>query len=338
MKKSETIEAEIINDEFKAPILKDIKYPVNKQDIDALLKEYAVIPDIDPDADSVLVAGQFAFVLSGHKQFVKARTTIEKIRKELKAPAIEYGKKVDDIAKEFQAKINIVEDKLLIQRKRVEDNEAKKQREAEELEESRINEIKRVINAYKNAPMECIGKSSSVIREVIDLIQSPSVEVLEEFYDEAFTIYANSQTQMRQMYDNQLLVENAQQIQAEKEAEAKRLQDAEDAKLQAEKDALAKQMADFQKQKDDFARMQREQQEAIDRQNAEREADELMKLQEAERKAKSINEKVKLNEHKAETHNKINEFDTEEGFNNDAFIDAVIDGKIPNIKWSPDGN
>ena len=219
MEKSETIEAEIINDEFKAPILKDIKYPVNKQDIDALLKEYSVIPDIDPDADSDLVAEQFAFVLSGHKQFVKARTTIEKIRKELKAPTIEYGKKVDNIAKEFQAKINSVEDKLLIQRKRVEDNEAKKQHEAEELEEARINEIKRVINTYKNAPMECIGKSSSVIMDVIDLLQTPSVEVLDEFYDEAFIIYANSQIQMKQMYDNQLLVENAQQIQVEKEAE-----------------------------------------------------------------------------------------------------------------------
>ena len=101
METQNTIEAEIVEDR-KEIVLVEIKYPVNTTDLESLLKEYTVIPDINPDADEDLVGEQYQFVLKGHKAFVKARTGIEKTRKQLKQPALDYGKTVDNIAKEFQ--------------------------------------------------------------------------------------------------------------------------------------------------------------------------------------------------------------------------------------------
>jgi len=140
------IEAEIIED--TQIVLSEIKYPINTADLEALLKEYSDIPVINPDADEELVGKQYQFVLKGHKAFVKTRTSIEKTRKTLKQPALDYGKSVDGIAKEFQSMIITTEHKLQTQRKLVEDNEARKQADAEAKEEARTDLIKLKLNAY----------------------------------------------------------------------------------------------------------------------------------------------------------------------------------------------
>jgi len=290
-----TVEVEIV-EENKEVVLSEIKYPVSQVDLNNLLLDYKDIPDINPDADDVIVSEQYQFVLKGHKAFVKARTGIEKTRKQLKQPALDYGKRVDGIAKEFQSLIKSTEDKLFLQRKTVEDNEARKQREAEEAEDARVNNINSAINSLKQLPMECINKSSEAISDVLKSIEAPNKEFYSEFYDEALEVFGASSSQVRQMLENQYLVENAEKIQAEKDAEAKRIQDEEDAKHRAEKDALAKQQAEFQKQKDDFERQQREQQEIINRQKAEIEADELAKQQEAERVEKEAIRKKQFEE------------------------------------------
>lgn len=327
--KDNTVEAEIVED--SQIVLSEIKYPVSTTDLKALLEEYKEIPEIDPDADEEIVGKEYQFVLAGHKAFVKARTGIEKTRKQLKQPALDYGKKVDEIAKEFQAIISGTESKLQIQRKKVEDNEARKQREAEEKEEARVDAIRTKIKDYENIPLRCISLSSDNIKSVIENdILYPTTENFEEFLDEAFQKHSVCMTQLNEMVSNKILVENAEKIQAERDAEAKRLQDEKDEAMRLEREAFEQQQREFQKQKDDFERQQREQQEALDRQEAERVANELQAKQEAERQQREQQGKELMAKSKHETYEDLQDY---VGADTETLIDAIMDGKIRHIKW-----
>jgi len=332
---NETIDAEIVDDELKAPVLQDIKYPVKASDLEILMSEYKDIPNIDLDANDEKIGEQYQFVLAGHKKFVKARNQIEKVRKTLKAPALEYGKKVDAIAKEFQAKIKPIEDKLAIERRKVEENEARKQREAEEAEEKRIDEINRRLTWMERLPLEMMSKSSLEIREFLGGFDTPEEKTFEEFYDKALILHSQIQTQLSKMADDKELVENAQKLQAEKEAEAQRLKEEEDKKLQAQKDELAQQQAEFQKQKEEFEAQQRAMQEEADRKEAARLADELQEKQEQERKESfERNEKLKY-----QYYNEACEDLEDNGWDNpSSMVDAIQAGVIRHIKWVPNEN
>ena len=355
----EALEAEIV-EENKSIVLSEIKYPVSKIDLEVLLNEFKDIPDINPDADDEVVAEQYQFVMKGHKAFVKARNNIEKTRKALKAPSMEYGKTVDSIAKEFQSMIIQTEQKLQIERKKVEDNEARKQREAEEAEELRISEIRTKILNVKNLPLQHFNSSVEDIIKALESLRTINQDEYEEFYDEAIENQNFVIAQLQTARSNKLLVENAEKIQAEKDAEAKRIQEEEDKKLQAERNALAEQQAAFQKQKDDFENQQRAIQEENNRIEAERRTDDLMRKQaaerieneriEAEEREKQIaheayeyrerqkNNKINLEKAKSETRAVILNYDEtgDDCFSVDEFIEAVINNEVPNIKWVQD--
>lgn len=324
MKKESAIEAEIV--EENQVVLKKIKYPVGINDINTLLADYKDIPTIDPENEDIdLIGTQYQFVTKGHKAFVKVRNQIEKTRKELKAPSLEYGKKVDEIAKEFQALIKPIEDKLFIQRKLVEDNEDRKQREAEEAEELRIKEIKDKILNVKNLPLQHFNSNAEDITKALESLVVVSVDVYDEFYDEAVENQNYVISQLQTARDNKILVENAQKIQDEKDAEAKRLKDEEDEKLKRERE-------EFQKEKDDFEEEKRKaesdkqlEEEAEELKAAELEADELLKKQADERKENEDNKLGIYNE----TLNKFEAYD-----NAKDLLDSIIEGiEFPHIKW-----
>ena len=344
MEKNNTVEAEIVEDN-QAVVLSEIKYPVSQTDLKKLLEDYKEIPDINPDADDETVGEQYQFVLKGHKAFVKARTGIEKTRKQLKQPALDYGKQVDGIAKEFQSMIIQTENKLQIQRKIVEDNEARKQREAEEAEEARIDGIKIKIKDFENYPLRFINSSSYQINMFLsDDLVAPTADIFEEFYDEAVEIFAKCSSQLIQMRDNKVLVEDAEKLQAE----AKQKADAEEAERQAIREAEQKKLdeekAEFQKQKDEFEAQQKAIQEEADRKEAERLADELQAKQEAEKKeanelAKKLNEEAEQKnkqlkaQHEHEAFEDLDNLLNRDGIDIVTLVDMIIDSKVRHIKW-----
>jgi len=331
----ETIEAEIVEEELKAPVLQDIKYPIKVHDIDMLLNEYKDIPNIDPSADVEIVAEQFKFVEAGHKRFVKARNQIEKTRKTLKAPALEYGKKVDSIAKEFQSKIIGTETALKLQRTKVEEYEAQKQREAEEAEEKRIENIKSLINATKSLPLQHFNSSSAELTKALESLRVVTKETYEEFYDEAVENQNYVISQLQTARDNKLLVENAEKLQAEADAKAKAEEAEKQALIYAEQKRLDDERAEFERQKAEFESQQRAIQEERDREIAEREADELMKRQEAERVEKIKQDKINIENAKAEAYKCIDKhlYINNNELRIDMFIQAVLDKKVCHIKW-----
>ena len=328
-----TVEAEIVEDEFKAPVLKDIKYPINQTDIDALLKEYEEIPMIDPNSETELVAKQFEFVLTGHKKFVKARTTIEKIRKDLKAPSMEYGKKVDSIAKEFQAKINGVENQLLIQRRAVEDNEARKQREAEEAEENRIDAIKTLMTELQALPLKYISSGADELQLAMLGMKLPTKETYEEFFDEAIVLFETVSSQMKATHETKVKAEQADKILAEQEAKTKE-EEAKRWDLQREQQAkIDKEREEFEEEKRKFAQQQQDIQDAADAKLADEEAEELLKKQEADKiEHERVNKESFDTARETAFKELVNCLDltTTEAEN---IIDVIIAGDIPCVKW-----
>ena len=334
----ETIEAEIV-EENKAVVLSEIKYPVSQIDLNTLLEEYKDIPDIDPDADEDLVHEQFQFVLKGHKAFVKARNQIEKTRKSLKAPALDYGKNVDGIAKEFQSMIVATETKLQIQRKKVEDNEARKQREAEEAEELRIDNIKKLIADIRSLTGVHYNSDSEALTKALEALVVPTEEVYQEFLPDAREAQQISIMQLQEMRKSKVLAEKATELEAEREAEAKKLKDEQDEKLAKEREAFEAQQREFQEKQVAFERQQREQQEIIDRQKAEIEADELRKQQEFERAEREKQEAFERQQREQQTKeefdnaklqlvNELKELKTITKIAN-----AIVDGNITNLTW-----
>jgi len=327
---SETIDAEIVEDEFLAPVLKNAKELTTLVNTDELIKEYSELASIDISTPVEEISLKFVEIEKGFKAFRKARTSIERTRKEIGEPAFQFHKKVIEIAKEIQKTINPYEERLKALVHKVENEEKRKQIEAEEAEEARISNIKTIINAYKELPLLCVPESANMIASMIDLSKVPTREVFEEFFEEAEESYLKARERMMQMHGDKILVENAQKIQEEAEAKAKAIQEEEDKKLQAEKDLLAEQQAEFQKQKDDFEAQQKAIQEEADRVQAAKDADDFMAKQKAQKAQKDAEDKESFDELYNEAWD-----DLQEAFENkrEALLDLIIEGKIRHVKW-----
>ena len=326
MQKDETIDAEIISE----IVLSEIKYPVTISDITALLEEYKDIPTIDPDGDDEIVAEQFAFVLRGHKAFVKARTGIERTRKTLKQPALDYGKNVDNIAKEFQSLIKQTEIKLFVQRKIVEDNEAKKQREAEESEELRINIIKMLIVDIKSLAGIHYNSSSESLTTALEALTVPTVEVYAEFLTEAREAQQISILQLQEMRKSKKLAEKSEEFEVQEAKEAEKLRDEQDAKIAKERAEFAEEKAEFERQKNEMENEVRAKQEELDLINAEKEADALMLKQQEFKKEKETKDKELQDLYYNEAYDSLNAARQSE---NEALLDLIIEGKVKHIKF-----
>jgi hypothetical protein len=324
----EQIEAEIVEDN-KSVVLKEIKYPVNINDINKLLEEYKSIPDINPNInDEDLLGEQYQFVVKGHKAFVKMRGKIEKTRKELKEPSLAYGKTVDGIAKEFQALIKITEDKLSFQRKLVEDNELRKQVEAEALEETRITNIKTMILNTKNLPLSHFNSNSEALTKALESLIVIDRETYEEFYDEAVESQNYVIAQLQTARINAVTIESAEKIQAEANEKARIAKEIEDA-------AIAKERKEFEDEKAAFAKMKQDAQDVIDLQNeeiarekADKEADEQLAKEKQAVKDKELID--------SDTHDMkmVETMSVLKGYTDMiVLIDDIISEKIPNVRW-----
>jgi hypothetical protein len=368
---NEEVEAEIVE---QAPVLKDIKYPVSMIDINALLEEYAEVPEIDPESEEA--AEQYQYVLKGHKRLVKARTSIEKTRKELKAPALEYGKKVDDVAKEFQAKIKNTEMALQIARKTVEDHEQRKLEEAEEAERLRISNIEAKITDMRNLPLGLMGCKSDTIKDVIEKLPLPVVEQFEEFIDKAVDTYKLTMSQLESAYETTIKAEQADQLEAERQEREAKEKTEREAKERQEREKFEAEQTKFREEQRKAQETIRLQQEESNRQNAERDAADLARRQEDERKTREEEQRIAneqarelqkreaaiavaarieqakadkkakaakdrankklFEQHKAEAENDIT---AEFTFGHiDALIAMIIAGEVRHVKWVPDGN
>lgn len=333
--KTETIEAEVI-EEVKAPVLVNFQSPVPVVDINKLLEEYSEIPEIDPESEEA--KEQYQYVKKGHIALAKARNAIEKKRKEIGDPAFQFHKAVIAAAKEVQAQIHPTELLLKAQRDKVENYEEEKRVQAELAEEARKDAHKKSIANIKNAPLNHFNSNSETIRAVIESFYVPAEEEFYEFYDEAIEAYKTSMMQLEAAYETKVKAEQSDKIEADNRA---RLEAEETERKEKER----KERKEFEAEKEAFRKAQqeaedklKEQQEAINLQNAEREAEELTRQQEIDR----VNRENKEAHDRAETAEaqkalqaemETEAFEDIEGKDADAILTAIIAGEVRHVFW-----
>ena len=321
-KKNETIDAEVI--EEKGIILSPFKDLDLTEGVDLkkLMKTYSKVPDIDPEAENA--GEQYQYVLKGHKAFVRARNTIEKVRKALKAPALKFGKDVDSRAKELAYGISAKETELFKQRKLVEDNEQRKQDEAERVERERTDSIRTLITSIQNMAMQGIGLKSSTLKDLIGSLEIPSKEVYEEFLDEAMGYYKTTMTQLETLFETAVKAEEAGKFQEEIEAEKAEADRIVQEEIRAERE-------EFEREKREFEAEKREMAEAKALKLAEDEAEEQERSEVIQAKLDVEEAVSRLELTKEAIANSVYQAYADGGV--DAILDKLFENEIPHVRW-----
>jgi len=326
---NEAIDAEIIEeDDNKDIVLKKITDLKTVVKTSPLIQEYKEVSEIDINLPVDEIAKDFIQIEKGYKAFRKNINIVTNTRKSFTAPALAYQKECIQIEKDIVSVLEPYSLKLKALKDKVEQEEARKQREAEEAEEKRIDEINRRLAWMERLPLEMMSKSSLEIREFLGGFDTPNEKTFEEFYDKALILHSQIQTQLSKMADEKELVENAQKIQAEKEAEAQRLKEEEDKKLQAQKDELARQQAEFQKQREEFEAQQRAVQEEADRKEAARIADELQQQQEEDMRKRNEERTKQFERNYNEAKAVMLKIDDPH-----LILEAIVSGSVPHVRW-----
>jgi len=129
-------------------------------------------------------------VVTGIAEIRSIRVSVEKRRKELKADAISWGRKVDTEAKRLTALLRPIEDNLRNLKQATDDEKATIKAEKEQAEQNRVEAIKAKIAAFPPdmATMpKLLGMTALEIRELQDVLNETEVDikVFEEFTQEA---------------------------------------------------------------------------------------------------------------------------------------------------------
>ncbi len=330
--KTEEIEAEIVEENgIVLRAFTDLDL-VEGIDLNELLKEYDKVPQIDPAAEN---AGElYQYVLKGDRAFIKARNKIEKVRKILVSPALEYQREANAKAKELKEKIHDKEVELHTQRIFVEDYEQSKQDEAIEVERIRVLNITKKLGDIYNLPANSITSPSKEIAEIIGRLKAMVLD--EDFYgeylQEAETTIATAIHSLQSLYDTKILAETAET--AAKEAEAKRLKEESIArdKRDEENRKLASERKAFEDEREAFEAEKRAKDEAEAKKLAEDEAELLAEEQELARRERAKGLDKEMTDAKKDAVNAITEVLSRSGLVEDV-MDAIIKGEIPHVNW-----
>jgi len=213
-------------------------------------------------------------------ELVALRTGLEAKRKELKAPAMEFGKKIDAEAKRITDQIKGLEDPIDAQ---IKADEARREAEREakrRAEAARVAKHEHAIGLIRGYVTSAIGSSSAHIRTLQEGLATvdTSEALLEEFSITAARVKAEVQAKLIELHDAAAQGEaEAARLAAEREAQRQ-----EAARLAAQRAELEAQQAELRRAQEAMAKAQRE---AAD---AQRKAEEARAAAQAERDAQAI--------------------------------------------------
>lgn len=245
------------------------------------------------------------------RECVKLRTSLEALRVQIKAPALERSRLIDAEAKDLNRAIYALEVPIDEQITKEEKRVAAEKEVRLEAERKRIDTIRSSIEYLRQFPVDAIGKPAAQARALLTALEgtAPLAAGYQEFHVEALATWERSAMQMREIVrsaerneaeekriaearaelERQTAAENARQAEARakiaaEEAEAKRVREAADAEARAKREADEREANERRAADDLRARTERE---AADRAAAEardkanREAQEAREFEEA---------------------------------------------------------
>jgi chromosome segregation ATPase len=225
-------------------------------------------------------------------ELVSLRTGLEAKRKELKAPAIEFGKQIDGEAKRITDQIKALEDPIDAQ---IKADEARREAEREAkrlLEAARVAKHENTIGMIRAYVTSAIGSTSAHISSLEQALTpvDTSEAAMEEFSITATRVKAEVLEKLRELHAAAVQAEaEAERVAAEREAQRQ-----EAARLAAQRAELEAQQAELHRAQQALAEQQRAAQAAAEAQAAadvKRQADELAAAnfaQAAEAKARAV--------------------------------------------------
>lgn len=268
---AELIENEETNDKDK----RLAKFDPVKAGLSALTEKYSSGPPAD-----LSVPENYEICRLACSEMRKKRTSAEKIRKELKADALEYGRKVDGIAKQIIDHIAALEKPFNTAKKEFDAKIEIEKREKALAEERRVDGIASRIAEIGALPSAHISSNSWEIAAVtisLDALLSDADGWAMEFADKAKATVIEAQQKLKDLHAMKVQQEQiaAEKAKAEKEAaekaEADRIQREKEAA--AERERLAIERAKLAAEQAELERVRKEQQAELDRQRAEQQAE-----------------------------------------------------------------
>jgi len=183
------------------------------------------------------------------RELVTLRTSLETKRKEIKAPALERCRLIDDAAKRITSELLKLEQPIDAQIKAEEDRKAAIKAEKERIEKERVDGIQARITRIRNLPLGAVGKDAMSLEIYIAQIEAAQIGVeFAEFAEEATAakveVVATLKDTVKTVQEQE---QEAARIKAEQEAEAARLEELrieQEKAVVAERDRLAAEKAE----------------------------------------------------------------------------------------------
>jgi hypothetical protein len=211
-----------------------VEFSLTQAGLAALREKYSgPVPDVKTREGMELAK-------AGRREMVSLRTALESRRKELKAPALDFGKKIDAAAAALTAEIKKLElpwdSAIVAEEDRKENERLAKQR----AEEQRVREHEAALEGIKQTAPRYLGSPSADIRRVIEQLQAPEfldARVWQEYEPAAKEATRVALEQLAQHLVNAEAREQLAALQAQQKA-AEALRAAEQKRVDGIKDSI----------------------------------------------------------------------------------------------------
>lgn len=204
------------------------------------------------------------------RQEVKGyRTALENKRKEIKAPALERCRLIDDEAKTITAALLEIEEPIDQQIKAEEARKEAEKAAKAEAERQRIAAIRTQIDTIKNHAAFAVGKSADAILKILSGVEGFEIgEDFQEFKPEAEQAKAETLDKIKALHEAQVQHEDEQARIAAERAELTRLRAEAEAREREAAAARAEQERKDREARAEQERKDREAREAVEREQA----------------------------------------------------------------------
>lgn len=197
------------------------------------------------------------------------RTALENKRKEIKAPALERCRLIDDEAKTITAALLEIEEPIDQQIKAEEARKEAEKAAKAEAERQRIAAIRTQIDTIKNHAAFAVGKSADAIIKILSGVEGFEIgEDFQEFKPEAEQAKAETLDKIKALHEAQVQHEDEQARIAAERAELARLRAEAEAREREAAAARAEQERKDREARAEQERKDREAREALEREQA----------------------------------------------------------------------
>lgn len=219
-----------------------ITYDLTEAALQKLEADYAEVPDVETDEG-------YKETTDRVKKLTKYRTSVERRRKELKKPGMEYCAMVDSIARGISDRVTALEDRHKQAKQARDEREAKEAEERREREQRRLKEISDRIERIKTLGAPLAGTPLEALERALKALQDMEIgnDTFNEFTSEALEVRKAAVETVTRALEERRAYESQK---AEHERQA--------AELQRQREEFEKQQADLRRQQEELARQQAE--------------------------------------------------------------------------------